>query len=246
MAREKTWTFSVSFSQFFLSSSSEGTTEEVKEREEDKRRRSRETDDTPVASSKWRCRTRGMEAPMSDLWIYLFDDSEKVLGKKKLSEEDKGKRRKKLRVDYQPEARPKLPAGTQLVEIPEFFGDYVDDMLGYADRRAHAEGEFELEGELDMLVKGAKTSMMLAGDDLEAKTKECQREAKKRKALETEVEELGTMVHASRNRILRDFQNSQEYKHVLQVNYSEGYTDMLNMCIHHLVRRRWSGLMRVC
>ena len=72
-----------------------------------------------------------------------------------------------------------------------------------------------------------------AGDDLEAKTKECQREAKKRKALETEVEELGAMVHASRNRILRDFQNSQEYKHVLHVNYSEGYTDMLNMCIHH-------------
>lgn len=104
---------------------------------------------------------------VDELRTYLssfFNNSEKILGKKKLSEEDEGKRRKKLRVDDQPdklmaEARPQLPAGTQLVEIPEFLGDYVEDMLGYVDRRAHAEGE--LEGELDMLVKGAKTSMML-------------------------------------------------------------------------------------
>lgn len=97
-------------------------------------------------------------------WTSFFDNSEKILGKKKLSEEDDGKRRKKLRVDDQPhtlmaEARPKLRAGTQLVEIPEFLGDYVGDMLGYVELRAHAEGE--LEGELDMLVKGAKSSMML-------------------------------------------------------------------------------------
>lgn len=69
--------------------------------------------------------------------------------------------------------------------------------------------------------------------DLEAKTKECQKEAKRRKALDAEVEDLKAKVHASKSVILREFESSQEYKDVMGINYSEGYTDMLNMCINH-------------
>lgn len=87
--------------------------------------------------------------------------------------------RKKLRADDQPEklmsdarkgwqARPNQRVGGQPVrhhqlEIPEFLVDYVGDMLGFVDLKAHT-GNFvegELEGELEMLVKGAKSSMML-------------------------------------------------------------------------------------
>lgn len=111
-----------------------------------------------------------------------LDQSEKLSGKKKVREEDQetwSPLRKKLRADDQPEklmsearkswqAKPKLRVGGRPVkhrqlEVPEFLTDYVEDMLGFVDLKAHA-GNFvegELEGELDVLVKGAKSSMML-------------------------------------------------------------------------------------
>ncbi|KAK9950805.1 hypothetical protein M0R45_006273 [Rubus argutus] len=109
----------------------------------------------------------------------------------------------------------------RLLEVPEFLSDYIEDILGFVDLKAHGNfAEGELEGDLDALVKGVKRSMML-------------REGKKKKTLDIEVEKLKAKVQTNRSSILREFQNSQEYKDVLGVNYSEGYTNMLNMCIDH-------------
>lgn len=69
--------------------------------------------------------------------------------------------------------------------------------------------------------------------DLDSRTKEFQKEVKRRKVLDAEVEDLKVKVHTSKSMILSEFESSQEYKDAMGINYSEGYTDMLNMCINH-------------
>ncbi|KAK9950822.1 hypothetical protein M0R45_006289 [Rubus argutus] len=252
------------------------------------------------------------------------DDFEKVSGKKKMSEGNQNDRiplRKRLKADdnhedFMADARKgsgqvKLKSRAEFLlvkhgqlEVPEFLSDYIEDILGFVDLKAHGNfAEGELEGDLDALVKGVKRSMMLKHivinimaerikeldfvvvvtekelgalkdqlivrkkdlvmerqnfaecrrklegkedeisqlgnrikeleKDLEARTKELQREGKKNKTLDIEVEELKAKVQTNRSSILREFQNSLVYKDVLGVNYSEGYTNMLNMCIDH-------------
>lgn len=111
------------------------------------------------------------------------DISEKVSGKKKMSEgnqNDRSPLRKRLKADDHHEdfmvdarkgsgqARLKPRDDTELVkhhqlDVPEFLSDYIEDILGFVDLKAHA-GNFaegELEGDLDALVKGVKRSTML-------------------------------------------------------------------------------------
>lgn len=114
---------------------------------------------------------------------FHVESSERFSGKKKISDGAQGEQsplRKKPRVNDESEelmvdarksswqAKPKSrvdnpPTKHHQLEVPKFLSDYVEDMLRFVDLKAHT-GSFsegELKGELDMLAKGAKSSMML-------------------------------------------------------------------------------------
>ncbi|XP_062018829.1 uncharacterized protein LOC133735441 [Rosa rugosa] len=245
-----------------------------------------------------------------------------------MSEEAQGKQdplKKKLRVDdevdnlvedakretRQSKARQRvdtLGARHRQVDVPEFLSDYVGDMMGLIDTKTYTVnfGTGELKGELDSLVEGAKSSLILANlknhliidkmaerireldsqvlatnkelrvtktqlgqkkkdvakmedyhkrlkeketdvDQLGEKVKGLEKElrvkaqeCKRIKGLEVEVQDLKERVEGlrskakvGRNSILREFQDSKEYKDILENSYSEGYTDLLNLCIEH-------------
>lgn len=114
---------------------------------------------------------------------FPIDPPERFLGKKKVGEGSQGERsplRKKSRgndesEEFMVDARKcswqvksksradTLPMKHHHLDVPEFLSDYVEDMLRFVDLKANtgnfSEGEFE--GELEMLAKGAKSSMML-------------------------------------------------------------------------------------